>query len=173
MESYYIVCWLGAALTAAHESHWSSRQRAARRTLRVRFGLPRSLGARRPGAGRGNCREGGGLLPRETVGGADCRRSQAWTCGQRGAYGAPGLVAGERLNKKTPSGETAWGPEVHQFRLWAEQVWGDGEPPGPPKLRYSTAHASPETITPLYSTDYLFVSFTVQAERSNAPTCLR
>jgi hypothetical protein len=37
-----------------------------------------------------------------------------------------------------------------------------GEPPGPPKLHYSTAHASPETITPLYSTDYLFVSFTVQ-----------
>jgi len=48
-----------------------------------------------------------------------------------------------------------------------------GEPPGPPKLDYSTAHARAETITPLYSTDYLFVSFTVQAERSNSPTCLR
>jgi hypothetical protein len=46
---------------------------------------------------------------------------------------APGLVAGERLNKRTPSGETAWGPEVLQFRLWAEQrgvSGGDGEPPG-------------------------------------------
>ena len=77
--------------------------------------------------------------------------------------------------KRTPSGETAWGPEVLQFRLWAEQrgCRGDGAPPGPPKLHYSTEHARAETITPLYSTDYLFVSFTVQAERSNSPTCLR
>src|SRR6478672_1578736 len=77
--------------------------------------------------------------------------------------------------KRTPSGETAWGPEVLQFRLWAEQrgVGGMGEPPGPPKLHDSTAHASAETITPLYSTDCLFVSFTVQAERSSSPTCLR
>ena len=44
---------------------------------------------------------------------------------------------------KTPSGETAWGPEVRQFRLLAEQrgFGGMGEPPGPPKLYYSTAHA--------------------------------
>jgi len=66
--------------------------------------------------------------------------------------------------KRTPSGETAWGPEVLQFRLWAEQrgCRGDGEPPGPPKPRDSTAHAPAETITPLYSTDYLFVSFSVR-----------
>jgi hypothetical protein len=63
--------------------------------------------------------------------------------------------------KKDPKGETAWGPEVLQFRLWAEQRGrgGMGEPPGPPKLRDSTAHAPAETITPLYSTEYLFVSF--------------
>jgi FtsZ-binding cell division protein ZapB len=101
-----------------------------------------------------------------------CRNnSAAWRCWRRS--GAPRHRVSAA--KRTPSGETAWGPEVRQFRLWAEQrgCGGMGGPPGPPKLHYSTAHASPETITPLYSTDYLFVSFTVQAERSNSPTCLR
>jgi hypothetical protein len=50
-------------------------------------------------------------------------------------------------------------------------VGGMGEPPSPPKD--STAHAPTETIMPLYSTDYLFVSFSVQAERCNFPRCLR
>jgi hypothetical protein len=77
--------------------------------------------------------------------------------------------------KRTPSGETAWGPEVLQFRLWAEQrgYRGDGEPHGPPKLGDSTAHAPAKTITPLYTTDYLFVSFSLRAERCNSPRCLK
>jgi hypothetical protein len=45
--------------------------------------------------------------------------------------------------------------------------------PVTPKLSDSTAHAPAEAITPLYSTDYLFVSFTAQAERSNFPRSLR
>ena len=95
----------------------------------------------------------------------------AWRCWRRS--GAPRHRVSAA--KRTPSGQTAWGPEVRQFRLWAEQrgCGGMGAPPGPPKLHYSTAHARAETITPLYSTDYLFVSFTVQAERSNPPKCLR
>ena len=65
--------------------------------------------------------------------------------------------------------------EVLQFRLWAEQrgCRGDGEPPGPPKLCDLTGHAPAKTITPLYSTDYLFVSFSVRAEKCNSPRCLR
>jgi hypothetical protein len=55
----------------------------------------------------------------------------------------------------------------------AAGVSGDGEPPGQPKLYDSTAHAPAEAITPLYSTDYLFVSFTARAERSNSPRSLR
>jgi hypothetical protein len=45
--------------------------------------------------------------------------------------------------KRTPSGETAWGPEVLQFRLCGRAAGcrGDGEPPGQPKLGDSTAHA--------------------------------
>ena len=80
-----------------------------------------------------------------------------------------------KRRKRTPSGETAWGPEVLQFRLWAEQrgCRGDGEPPGPPKLCDLTGHAAAKTITPLYSTDYLFVSFSVRAEKCNSPRCLR
>jgi hypothetical protein len=80
----------------------------------------------------------------------------------------------ERL-KKNPKRRDRLGSEVLQFRLWAEQrgVGGTGEPPGPPKLGDSTAHAPAEAITPLYSTDYLFVSFTARAERSNSPRSLR
>ena len=94
-----------------------------------------------------------------------------WRCWRRCAAPHHRVSA----TKRTPSGETAWGPEVRQFRLWAEQrgCEGMGEPPGPPKLCDSTAHAPAKTITPLYSTDYLFVSFSVRAEKCNSPRCLR
>ena len=88
----------------------------------------------------------------------------------------PRLVAGERRKKNAKRrNRLGSGGCCLQFRLWAEQrgVGGMGEPLGPPKLRDSTAHAPAEAITPLYSTDYLFVSFTARAERSNSPRSLR
>ena len=65
----------------------------------------------------------------------------AWRCWRQSRRTSS---SSERRKKNPKRRKTAWGPEVLQFRLWAEQqgcFGGMGEPPGPPKLGKSTAHA--------------------------------
>ena len=45
--------------------------------------------------------------------------------------------------KRTPSGETAWGPEVRQFRLWAEQRGCGGWGSRPVRLNSATQQRTP------------------------------
>jgi hypothetical protein len=45
--------------------------------------------------------------------------------------------------KRTPSGETAWGPEVLQFRLWAEQRGCRGTGSRPVRLNSATQQVTP------------------------------
>ena len=63
----------------------------------------------------------------------------AWRCWRRCAAPRHRVSAA----KRTPSGETAWGPEVRQFRLWAEQRGYGGMGSRPVRLNSITQQRTP------------------------------
>ena len=63
----------------------------------------------------------------------------AWRCWRRCAAPRHRVSAA----KRTPSGETAWGPEVRQFRLWAEQRGCGGMGSRPVRLNSITQQRTP------------------------------